>query len=371
MARNPLPEELYRRRRTPRDYGVRGDYFRDVTAIIHSQPFRRLKHKTQVFFAPENDHVCTRMEHVLHVSTIAATICKGLNRRGWELDPELAMAIGLGHDVGHAPFGHSGEAVLREQLVGGGGFVHEINSYRVVDRLANYGSGLNLTWAVRDGIVCHNGEAFDRSLTPMAEDKELDAIHDRNHLPSSYEGCVVRIADSIAYLGRDIEDAVIARFISIEDVPQTIRHELGGKNGEIIDTLIEDVISTSHDQPAVGFSAPRHQLVVELKEFNYRFIYQHPELVRYASSCRQILIALIDHFRELLLRFGREYPRYRESGIEADVYFGRYLEALDHVYQDEPPEVILGDYISGMTDNFALRSMEQISLPRPIRFGPW
>src|SRR3989339_1132510 len=139
--KNPFDEKTYLQRTIEREMDIRGDYFRDQTAIIHSMPFRRLKHKTQVFYAPDNDHVCTRIEHVLHVATIAATVCKGLNRYGWDLDMEMAYAIGIGHDLGHAPFGHQGEKALDKILGGNNAFVHEVNSYRVVEKLANNGQG--------------------------------------------------------------------------------------------------------------------------------------------------------------------------------------------------------------------------------------
>ncbi len=148
MATNPLTPAVYLRRTHKRKGDVRGNYFRDQTAIIHSRPFRRLKHKTQVFFSPMNDHICTRMEHVLHVATIAVTIIKGLNAHGWDLDMELAYAIGLGHDMGHAPFGHVGEIGLNEVLKGKRVFHHEMHSYRVAEHLAYAGKGLNLTYAL-------------------------------------------------------------------------------------------------------------------------------------------------------------------------------------------------------------------------------
>ena len=159
MFSNPFQNETYRIRPKEKKTDCRGDFFRDQTAIIHSLPFRRLKHKTQVFFAPENDHICTRIEHVLHVATIAATICKGLNNSGnWDINAEMAFAIGLGHDLGHAPFGHSGERALNG-IFKADAFKHEIHSLRVADKLANDGEGLNLTFGVRDGIICHCGES--------------------------------------------------------------------------------------------------------------------------------------------------------------------------------------------------------------------
>ena len=239
--KNPFPKEFYVTRSKPIAADVRTEYFRDQTKIIHSYPFRRLKHKTQVFYAPGNDHICTRIEHVLHVATIAATVCRGLNLSGgdWDLDTDMAYAIGLGHDLGHTPFGHEGEKELAGKLGRPKAFIHEINSYRVVEHLANHGQGLNLTYAVKDGIICHNGEDFAAAgLKPSTTANDLEIIKDREYVPTTYEGCVVRVSDRIAYLGRDIEDAVTAGFITKADVPARITAELGAANTEIISALI-------------------------------------------------------------------------------------------------------------------------------------
>ena len=181
---NPLTEDEYTVRLQPREEDVRGPYFRDQTAIIHSLPYRRLKHKTQVYFSPRNDHVCTRVVHSQHVATIAATIARGLG-----LNTELAYAIGLGHDLGHAPFGHAGETSLNSKCRDIGGFIHEIQGLRVVDVLGNRGNSLNLTYAVRDGIICHCGEAPDKKLSPRKDRLPLENISKRDKLPCSWEGC--------------------------------------------------------------------------------------------------------------------------------------------------------------------------------------
>ncbi|MBW2560180.1 MAG: HD domain-containing protein [Deltaproteobacteria bacterium] len=162
--KNPLREEEYRERSRPRKEDVRGPFLRDIKAIIHSPPFRRLKHKAQAFFAPNNDHICTRIEHALHVATVALTIARGLG-----LNQEMACAIGLAHDLGHAPFGHAGEEALNEKTKEVGGFIHEINGLRVVDNVSNEGRGLNLSYGVRDGIICHCGETLDHDLQPRSQ----------------------------------------------------------------------------------------------------------------------------------------------------------------------------------------------------------
>src|SRR4030042_5051200 len=199
---NEIQNKILKKRTHPKKVDIRGDYYRDQTAIIHSLPFRRLKKKTQVFFAPTNDHICTRIEHVLHVNSVATTICKGL-----DLDIELAQAIAMGHDLGHPPFGHVGEKVLNEiQKTIGKSFIHEIYSYRIVEHIANKGQGLNLCYAVKDGIISHCGEKYEQFIKPDFIIFDLEQIKDRNKYPCTFEGCVVRISDKISYLGRDIED---------------------------------------------------------------------------------------------------------------------------------------------------------------------
>ena len=368
---NPLSKEVYLERRESRKSDIRGDYFRDQTAIIHSMPFRRLKNKTQVFFAPKNDHVCTRIEHVMHVATIAATICKGLNNNEWMLDTDLAYAIGVGHDLGHAPFGHAGETVLNEILKDSGGFVHEVNGYRTVEYLANDGKGLNLTYAVKDGIICHNGEEFEQTLKPITTKNNLDTITNRKCLPSSYEGCIVRIADKIAYLGRDIEDAIIADLIHKEDIPDKIRANLGQTNGEIIDTLVEDVIKYSSTRDEVGFSSSMHSLMKQLKDFNYKNIYGHKIIEEYRDMGQNILRNLYGYLLELYNRNGDDKQKYDESKLAINKGFGSYLSKMSEFYEATScsKEQIVVDYIAGMTDIYALDCMQQITIPKPIPFG--
>lgn len=361
---------LYKQRTYPREEDVRGDYFRDQTAIIHSMPFRRLKHKTQVFFAPENDHVCTRIEHVLHVATIAATICKGLNNYGWKLEPDLAYAIGIGHDLGHAPFGHTGEHALNKILGGNNAFVHEVNSYRVVEKLANNGLGLNLTYAVKDGIICHNGEKFEQFLCPSESINDLEKIKTRNYIATTYEGCIMRFSDKIAYLGRDIEDAIKGKLIEINDIPKNVRNELGKTNGEIINKLIIDIIETSKDKNCISLSDEKYELMKELKSFNYSNIYENKILKEYNIYCHKIIYSLFDHLLQLIAKNSFDCEKYNNSNIKLDIAFGNYLEKMKEFYLSNKAtdEIIVTDYISGMTDLYALECMKQISLPRPLSF---
>lgn len=368
--KNLLSESEYQKRKRVREYPIRGEYFRDQTAIIHSMAFRRLKHKTQVFFAPENDHVCTRIEHVLHVATIGSTICKGLNKQGWELNPDMAYAIGLGHDLGHAPFGHSGEDALNRKLKSTHPFMHEINSYRVVEYLANNGDGLNLTYGVKDGIINHNGESFEQYLTPFQGVHNLDDIKDRKQIASSYEGCIVRFSDKIAYLGRDIEDALTADFITLNDIPEKIRRDIGTKNGEIINMLILDLIENTRKQNKIGFSDEMFEKLKILKNFNYERIYNHPIISQYSTMCEKILEDLFDYLSDLFTKNTYNIDFYLDRSILFDQRFGRFLNHMKTFYegQNTDNEQIICDYISGMTDSYALEAIHQITIPRPIVF---
>jgi dGTPase len=366
--RNTLTEQQLTSRVIRRDEDVRGPYFRDQTAIIHSMAFRRLKHKTQFLFAPENDHICTRMEHVLHVATIAATICRGLGRCGWELDGEMAYAGGLGHDLGHAPFGHSGERELRKKITD---FRHESHSLRVVDRLSADGRGLNLTFGVRDTILCHSGEIFEQYLKPDGGLIDpAEKAKQQTCTPSTWESCAVRFADKIAYLGRDVEDALRAKLIRREDMPEEINRELGQTNGQIINTLVLDIIDNSPKEGRIGFSDGRYELISKLKDYNYKHIYEHPRLVRYQQYCAKIIDGLFDHFLEGLHRLGRMPEEFRRQPLACDRAFADHLESLASFYDEENATYarIVCDFVAGMTDNYALKCNTQLTQPEPIEF---
>lgn len=373
MIKNPFADEIYLRRTHPHTPDLRDEYFRDQTKIIHSLPFRRLKHKTQVFFAPNNDHICTRIEHVLHVATIAATICRGLNKSGnWELSEDMAYAIGLGHDIGHAPFGHEGERAINACLpTGHKPFLHEVNSYRVVEHLANYGEGLNLTFAVKDGIICHCGEDFaNNQLRPAQTPNDLETITARTQMPSTYEGCIVRLSDKIAYLGRDIEDAIKAELITTEDIPQQVREELGEKNGEIINTLTLDLINHSKDRDYIGFSQEKFELLSQLRRFNYERIYDNTQMRQRKEVIFRCVQDLFDYFGTLFKQYQFDYPSYEKEGKQTALLFAKYMESMQRVYQNNPQNIttIIADYIAGMTDSFALNVMEEVILPNSIKF---
>ncbi|MFO7890148.1 MAG: HD domain-containing protein [bacterium] len=357
-----MSDKIYHTRKIVRKPDIRGDYFRDQTAIIHATPFRRLKYKTQVFFSPQNDHICTRIEHVLHVSTIASTICKGL-----DLDIELAQAIALGHDLGHAPFGHIGEKALDSFTGDIGGFVHEIHSLKVADKITRDGKGLNLTYAVRDGIVSHCGEDFRQTLTPDSHYRNLDNIDSRQKSSVTYEGCVVRFSDKIAYLGRDIEDAIIIGLITIDDVPKIIRKNLGSTNGEIIDTLVKDVIKTSQGTNQISFSDKKYELMLQLKEFNYTYIYNNPAIIKNNEIITRLLEQLFLNLIRYFKKGGFDKNYYHNTSLNIARHFGKFILKRKQLYEkSEYPERCVVDFIAGMTDSYAYDAAREIMFPKPL-----
>ena len=364
--KNPLPKSYYIQRSKPYTEDVRGSYFRDQTAIIHSTAFRRLKHKTQVFYAPKSDHICTRIEHVMHVATIAKSICMGLNSYGWDLDLEMAFAIGLGHDLGHAPFGHDGESILNKLLGGNLAFIHEIHSYRVVEYLANSGNGLNLTYGVKDGIISHNGEKYEQFLRPQITPNELDKIKNRQVLPSSFEACIVRFADKIAYLGRDIEDGIAAKVIKKKQIPEDFQTNIGSTNSQIIDTYVNDIIQTSKNEKVIGLSDKKFHHLKQIRDFNYKYIYLNDKELIFPNAER-ILTEIYEFLGEIYEKFKSNFNKYKKSNLSIVRHFGEYLKTMYHFYGDNTEtKRILGDYIAGMTDLYAIKAIKQIILPKSI-----
>ena len=346
------------------------EFARDETRILHSRPFRRLKHKTQVFLSPDDDHICTRMEHVLHVSSIAAVIGRCLN-----LNTDLINAIAKGHDLGHPPFGHSGERVLNEIIAkdknAPGGFMHEIHGLRVVDKLTNYGAGLNLTYEVRDGIATHCGENFDRIVRPdRGRDLEkLDLLNDRTSMPATLEGCLVRLVDRIAYLGRDLEDAIKARLVKTEDIPPEVAKGLGTDNGRIIGVFANDTIANSAGKDRIEMSEETFELMKTLKEFNYGRIYKHPDVERVSDKANKMLRMLfyeVERIYEESERGGD--TSYAAAAIKASPAletFFRFTKNTNYNDAVEPWRVV-ADYVAGMTDHFAEKTFTQLFMPSPV-----
>ena len=354
------------KRERPRSEDIRGAYYRDTTAIIHSSPFRRLKHKTQVFFAPSNDHICTRMEHVLHVASIASTICRPLG-----LDTELAWAIGVGHDLGHTPFGHVGERIIDKLSLERGitTFHHEVNSLRVIDFLSRDGRGLNLTYAVRDGIVCHNGESLRKRLIPTFQERDLSAIEKRDGLiPATYEGCVVRFSDSIAYLGRDYEDAWRLGILKGKELPKIVVERLGNTNSEIINTLVNDIISGANDDEGIGFSDDIFEAVAEFSKFNYENIYRSEILNGYTRYFTRLLRLIVNYLEDLYDTFKLDEKGYSDEHNMLAAGFYNHIKDMYPKYMEREgsDKRMILDYVAGMTDNFALDCANEILKPEHL-----
>ncbi|HBP39212.1 MAG TPA: deoxyguanosinetriphosphate triphosphohydrolase [Clostridiales bacterium] len=338
---------------------VRTDYERDTGRIIFSMDFRRLRHKTQVFFNPQNDHICTRMEHVIYVNYIANTIGRALN-----LNADLIQAIALGHDIGHSPFGHNGERTLDrclKKIAPDMGFQHELHSLRVVDLLSvrpRHSAGLNLTFEVRDGIACHCGESYSETLLVPDRHKkpeDLAASAGRHGFPATLEGCVVRLADKIAYAGRDIEDAARAGIMEYDDLPAAIQSALGRTNGEIINTLVTDIIEHSYGKDAIILSPERGESMEELLRENVDRIYKSDKIRRYEKMVNNVIEGLFD-----ALRLALSDPE-KLGASDNRVYRGFRQYIQERAYPEDLPGLQkIVDYIAGMTDSFATKCFEDI-----------
>ena len=395
---------------------LRTDYERDHNRILYSVDFRRLRHKTQVFFNAKNDHICTRMEHVLYVGSISSTIARTLN-----LNQDLAYAVALGHDLGHAPFGHTGEKVLDEcvnKINANMRFRHELHSLRVVDRLAARASsipafysneqtgeqvgaqaaeqageqtakqtakqageqtaagmsqglgqgvrqgmgmkhGLNLTFETRDGIVCHCGENYSENHIEADWGKTPGRLFDsdiREQRPATLEGCVVRLVDKIAYVGRDIEDAVRAGIIGLGDISKEVLNELGYSNGQIINTLVCDMIENSLDKGYVALSKEKGEALGSLIHENIRMIYKSWRIQEYEKFMSNAMEGLFNGLYHSL-----------ENGVDKLKYanervlqmFCKYIVEQEYS-QNDPPEQMTLDFVAGMTDSFALQCYEEL-----------
>jgi dGTPase len=305
---------------------VRPAFQRDRDRIVHCKAFRRLKHKTQVFFAPTSDHYRTRLTHTLEVSQIARTIAKVLR-----LHEELTEAIALGHDLGHTPFGHAGERVLDNLMPGG--FNHYEQSLRIVDLLENDGRGLNLTWEVRDGIATHSK---GKSGAPVGLDRALRA--------STIEGEIIRVADLIAYVNHDIDDAIRAGLMRPEDLPAAAVRVLGKTSSARISALVRDVVAESlaGNLSEVRMSDPVLSAVLELRGFLFEAVYENIRATAEFRKAVDVLTGLWEKVRE------------------------RADEFLDHrTIEQEGLDAAARDFLAGMTDRYAVRLFEQFFIPKP------
>jgi dGTPase len=332
----------------------------DTDRILHSISYSRYIDKTQVFYLIKNDHITHRVLHVQLVSKIARTVGRLLM-----LNEDLIEAIALGHDLGHTPFGHDGEKFLSIlcQSNGIGPFLHNIQSVRFLQDIERKGRGWNLTLQVLDGIFCHNGELHPQVLEPERH-KTFDTLDTEISLkeedpsvdirPMTLEGCVVRIADTVSYIGRDIEDAIRLRLIERRDLPEAATRILGDTNGTIVYRLVEDLVGSSLGKHYVSFSQEVGEALGELKAFNQARIY---ESLRVKQQTPKIKLMF-----ELLFE---KYLRDLETGnVESDVY-REFLEGMSGTYRENIPLAgIVRDFIAGMTDEYFLNQCHQNLIPQ-------
>ncbi len=306
-----LSENSKGRERFEEKCKLRTDFIRDRDRIIHSKAFRRLKHKTQVFISFDNDHFRTRLTHTLEVSQIARTIARALC-----LNEDLVEAISLGHDLGHTPFGHSGERAL--DILSENGFQHYKQSLRVVDVLEKNGEGMNLTFEVRDGIANHTGE----------------------NLASTPEGLIVKFSDRFAYINHDIDDAVRDGIIKNSDIPTELLNNLGMSHSERIDSLINDLVSESLRENKITMSQSTYADMMELRKFMFENVYN--VLAERDSQAFMVIEKLYRYFMEKTSQLPEEYKA---------------------LLKDWEPSVVVCDYIAGMTDNYCVKLFNDLFMP--------
>ena len=350
-----------RRREEPRiQSGHRQNFSLDTDRILHSMAYSRYIDKTQVFYLVKNDHITHRVLHVQLVSKIARTISRLLR-----LNEDLTEAIALGHDIGHTPFGHDGERFLSElcQTHGVGRFLHNIQSVRFLENIEKKGEGCNLSLQVLDGIFCHDGELHSRFLEPRKEKDFEDLVREMEMkakdpfvdvIPMTLEGCVVRMADTISYIGRDIEDAIRLGLIQRDDIPDGCRSVLGDSNGTIVYNLVEDLVVNSLEQPNLNFSARVGDALQELKRFNRERIYKNTRVKKQTSKVR-LMFSLL---------FGKLYEDLDKRG-EASVIYEEFLKGMSESYRAKTPAAgMVRDFIAGMTDEFFMDQCHKHLIPK-------
>jgi dGTPase len=375
FARNALNEQEAERlsrlaamnadslRRSPEargDTDYRQGFSIDVDRILHAHAYARYIDKTQVFYLIKNDHITHRVLHVQLVSKIARTIGRFLR-----LNEDLIEAVALGHDIGHAPFGHDGERYLSElcEAHGIGSFQHNVQSVQFLDKVERKGRGWNLCLQTLDGILCHDGEVHNIMLKPNAGktfetlDQELEVKKRAPQtalVPMTLEGCVVRVADTIAYIGRDVEDAIRLNLIDRSDLPQECIKILGDTNGTIVFNLVTDIIQTSIDQKYVAFSPAVSDALIRLKQFNMERIYTNPKIKTYKSKLAEL--------------FGFLFKKYLadiEKEDDSSVIFSRFLNGMSVEYtQNQCTAEIVRDFIAGMTDEYFLSQCPDALRPK-------
>lgn len=353
---------------------IRSDFERDYNRIIHSTGYRRLKHKTQVFFSPENDHICTRGEHVTHVESISYTIAKYLG-----LNTELTKAITTAHDLGHSPFGHQGERILSEisKRDINENFWHERNGIVRVDKLElledRFGNkrNLDLTYAVRDGIISHCGEIDENKLRPREECIDLyEYNYPNEYAPYTWEGCVVKISDKISYLGRDIIDAVTLGILD-EDLDELKRiFHCDINNSVIISDLVYDLCRNSSPETGLCFSEEKFKMLNELKQFNYKNIYLSDKTMASNQYFKLVLNTIYDFLKDLYKNRKRALRVCAELVFDFEEWLSNYWNwerseknknlAIFTMEDETSFYRAIIYYISGMTDNYAIETFNKI-----------
>lgn len=337
---------------------IRPNYFRDIDRIIHSMAYSRYMDKTQVFTKQKNNHITKRMLHVQLVSKIARTIGRALS-----LNEDLIEAIALAHDVGHVPYGHVGESILNKISCeyNEGNFMHNVQSVRTLMEVEHQGRGLNLCVQVLDGVLCHNGEEF----LPMYEYKEKtkeefledyfrcydDKKYSNVLLPMTLEGCVVRVSDGIAYIGRDFEDAIRLGILDKSSFPKEISDIIGDNNSSIINTIICDIINNSVGKNYIAMSKNIYEAMNKLKDFNYKNVY--------SKANDEIDIKYVE--KKFRLIFETMLKELNEDDKNSDIY-KLFLNDKNDIYKEKTSDVrIVIDYIAGMTDEFFEYQYDKIS----------
>lgn len=341
---------------------LRSPFFRDIDRIIYTYAFVRYSDKTQVYSLKNNDHITKRMLHVQYVSKIARTIGRALG-----LNEDLIEAAGLGHDLGHVPFGHFGESVLNQISVenGEGYFHHNVESVRILMNLEHGGEGCNLTLQVLDAILCHNGEFVMGEYHPKKKTpQEFLAEYERTYqdknavkslVPMTLEGCVVRISDIIAYLGRDIEDACMLGLFEKKDIPKEILEVLGYRNREIVNTIILDIIENSLGKPYIKLSEPVFKAIVALKKFNYQNIYDKSLSSAEKKEITTMFQALFKHYLNDITLENKDSRIYTNFlNYKKDIYL-----------KNTTPKRMVLDFIAGMTDDYFLLCFREVNLTKP------
>lgn len=340
------------------DEDIRTPFAKDTDRIIHALSYTRYMNKTQVYSFKENDHISKRIVHVQFVSKIARTIGRALR-----LNTDLIEAISLGHDIGHTPLGHFGEEVLNEISLKelGEVFAHNIQSVRHYMYVENNGNGLNLTVQVLDGIMCHNGEILNAIYKPMDKDskeflKEFEGSYTdiestKKCASMTLEGCVVRISDMIAYVGRDIEDSINLGLFERGDLPKDITDILGNSNREIINTITIDIIKESMNKPYIKLSDEVFQAFLKLKRFNYENIY-----IKSMSDKER------DYYREGIKKLFQHYLRALESKDKSNIIYDIFLNTqTDNYVESTSNKRVVLDFIAGMTDELLLSEILKIN----------